>query len=171
MNLLLVQKEGVDLYKTLLASETSRRILRFYRPDRVDYGIFIKSGTLGSVLSLVSELNWYIRRYVSIVLLEISEDLYCTLSFAQDIYEREQKPNISKDGHKIVGMKNGSLSGEIWVEAGSSKEKYPDVTDNMDYVLEVLCSEWEISCDSISPEMSKTDKTEIKSESEESKLT
>ena len=171
MNLLLVRKEGVDLYRTLLASETSRRILRFYRPDRVDCGVFIKSGTLGSALSLVSELKWYIRRYISIVLLEISGNLYCTLSFAQDIYEREKKPHTSKNGHKIIGIKNGSLSGGMWIEAGSSKEDYPDFTDNMDYVLEVLCSEREISCDGILPKLSQRDEPEIIPESDESELT
>ena len=68
MNLLLIQKEGIDLFSTLLASETSRDILRFYRPERTDCGVVIPNSTLGGSLSLLSEIRWYIRRYVSSVL-------------------------------------------------------------------------------------------------------
>lgn len=38
MNLLMIQKEGTDLYRTLLDSETSREILRFIAPGKPNAG-------------------------------------------------------------------------------------------------------------------------------------
>lgn len=57
MNVLLIQPEGVDLYATLLKSETSREVLRFYQPDRLAYGVRVRTASLGSALALVSELG------------------------------------------------------------------------------------------------------------------
>jgi hypothetical protein len=34
MNILLIQRDGVDLHHTLFASETSRPVLRFYHPKK-----------------------------------------------------------------------------------------------------------------------------------------
>ena len=93
MNVLLIQPEGVDLYTTLLNSETSRDALRFYKPDRLEYGMRIRTASLGSALALVSELRWYIQRYVEEVLFEPEEDIFCSSSLAQQIYERDVKPH------------------------------------------------------------------------------
>ena len=74
MNILLIQREGTDLHHTLFASETSRLALRFYHPRKVPSGVYITVATLGSALSLVSELRWYIRRYVRETLFEVEKD-------------------------------------------------------------------------------------------------
>jgi hypothetical protein len=63
MNILLIQRDGVDLHHTLFASETSRMALRFYHPKKKPCGLCITVSTLGSALSLISELRWYLRRY------------------------------------------------------------------------------------------------------------
>ena len=60
MNILLVQREGIDLYHTFFASETSRLALRFYHPKKKPCGVLVTLSTLGSALSLVSEMRWYI---------------------------------------------------------------------------------------------------------------
>ena len=78
MNVLLIQPEGVDLYTTLLKSETSRGALRFYQPDRLEYGIRVRTASLGSALALASELRWYVQRYVEEVLFEPEKDIFCT---------------------------------------------------------------------------------------------
>ncbi|WOF15597.1 hypothetical protein F1737_02305 [Methanoplanus sp. FWC-SCC4] len=143
MNLLFVQKEGVLLYKTLVSSETSRNILRFYKPKETEYGIIIENATLGSALSLVSELKWYIRRYVSEILYEISPELYCSHKFALEIYERDIKLGETWDFSKLIGIKENIISDEIWMESHSSKEDYPDFVDSNDIVFEVWCSESE----------------------------
>ena len=86
MNILLIQRDGIDLHHTLFESETSRQVLRFYRPKKKSCGVLITCATLGSALSLVAELRWYIRRYVREPLFEIEPGIYCTQELAQDVY-------------------------------------------------------------------------------------
>jgi hypothetical protein len=86
MNVLFLQRPGVDLYETLLQSETSRNALRFYRPVAVPGGLSVTTATLGSALSLVSELRWYIRRYMEDVLFEFTAGMYCTRHLAREVY-------------------------------------------------------------------------------------
>ncbi|MDD3406819.1 MAG: DUF5804 family protein [Methanomicrobium sp.] len=145
MALLFIQKKGVDLYSTLLSSETSRGILRFYRPVKTEYGILIENATLGNALSLVSELNWYIRRYISDILFEISPDLYCTHAFALDIYSREKKMKETWNFTKLLGLKDGYVADILYIQPHSSKEDHPEFEDRTDLVFEVWCSEdeWE----------------------------
>jgi hypothetical protein len=88
MQILLFEREGTDLYSTLYDSETSRAMLRFYHPVRHPAGVEITTASLGSALSLVSELRWYIQRYVDEVLLTEDGAVYLTWSLAEIIYER-----------------------------------------------------------------------------------
>ena len=88
MKILLLEREGTDLYSTLYDSETSRAMLRFYHPVRHPAGVEITTVSLGSALSLVSELRWYIQRYVDEVLLTENGSFYLTWSLADSIYER-----------------------------------------------------------------------------------
>ena len=86
MQVLFVPKEAVTLYRELLSSETSRDALRFYRPVQTPAGVQISMASLGSALSLASDLRWYVRRYMRDVLFEISDGVYCTRALAQEIY-------------------------------------------------------------------------------------
>ena len=88
MNILLIEKEGTDLYSTLYDSDTSRAMLRFYHPVRHPVGVEILTASLGSALSLVSELRWYIQRYVDEVLLTEDGSVYLTRELADCVYER-----------------------------------------------------------------------------------
>ena len=88
MKILLVEREGTDLYGTLYDSETSRAMLRFYHPVRHPAGVEITTTSLGSALSLVSELRWYIQRYVEEVLLTEDGFVYLTWELADCVYER-----------------------------------------------------------------------------------
>lgn len=86
MNVLFLQKEGIDLYQVLIVSETSREALRFYHPRQAPGGISITMASLGSALSLVSDLRWYVKRYMRGVLFEVSEGVYCTHPLAKEVY-------------------------------------------------------------------------------------
>ena len=143
MNLIFIQKSGVDLYSILYTSETSRGILKFYRPVRLDYGVLIENMTLGSSLSLISEISWYVKRYMTEVLLELSPDLFCSHAFSTDIYTRNSKLKETWDYAKIIGIKNGEVLDELWISPHSSIEDYPKFCEAMDTVLEVWCSESE----------------------------
>ncbi|UUX93886.1 DUF5804 family protein [Methanoplanus endosymbiosus] len=140
MNLLLIQKEGIDLYQTLLASETSRDILRFYRPERVDCGVIIPNSTLGGSLSLLAEIRWYIRRYVVSVLFEVSPDIYCSEIFAGELYGRNLKLSDASENAGLIGIKDGFIYRKMRMETNSKKEDYPDFCGGCDRVLEVRYS-------------------------------
>lgn len=88
MEILFVPLEGVALYQTLLSSETSRNILQFYNPENLGYAVRIRTASLGTGLSLVSELRWYVRRYMREVLFEMGEGFFATYALAEEIYSR-----------------------------------------------------------------------------------
>ena len=88
MKILIIEREGSDLYTTLYDSDTSRAMLRFYHPVRHPVGVEITTASLGSALSLVSELRWYLQRYVDEVLFTEDGSVYLTRSLAEAVYER-----------------------------------------------------------------------------------
>jgi hypothetical protein len=89
MKILLVPKPGVDLYRTLYDSETSRAILRFYRPGRHPWGVEITVSSLGSAVSLISELRWYVQRYIQEVLIDVGEGVIISRALAREVYQRD----------------------------------------------------------------------------------
>ncbi|GAA5262632.1 DUF5804 family protein [Methanocalculus sp. MC3] len=89
MRVIFIPKPGIDLYQTFLQSETSRLILRFYAPKRFPGGgVEVPVATLGSGLSLASELRWYIRRYTRVFLMKTGDGHIISLGLAKEIYER-----------------------------------------------------------------------------------
>jgi Family of unknown function (DUF5804) len=89
MKVLLVPKPGVDLYRTLYDSETSRAILRFYRPGRHPWGVEITVSSLGSAVSLISELRWYVQRYIQEILIDVGEGVVISRALAREVYQRD----------------------------------------------------------------------------------
>ena len=88
MRLVCLQKSGVDLYRTLSESETSRNILRFYHPREEPFGISLDVSTVSSALSLTGELRWYIMRYIREVLIEDEEHgVFLTQALAREVYD------------------------------------------------------------------------------------
>ena len=88
MLLVCLQKPGVDLYRTLSESETSRHILRFYHPKEEPFGISLDVSTVSSALSLTGELRWYIMRYIREVLIEDEEHgVFLTQALAREAYD------------------------------------------------------------------------------------
>lgn len=117
MHLLLIPREGVDLFHTLFASETSREVLRFYRPRQSGCCVAIRVISLGAALSLAGELRWYLRRYVALALLEIEEGRYCTLDYATAIDHREVDPDTPPPDRRYLVVENGRIR-----EAGAGEE-------------------------------------------------
>lgn len=89
MRVIFIPKPGIDLYHTFIQSETSRLILRFYAPKRFPGGgIEVPVATLGSGLSLGSELRWYIRRYTREFLIQTGDGQILSHTLAREIFER-----------------------------------------------------------------------------------
>ena len=145
MNILLVQREGVDLYHTLFASETSRLVLRFYHPKKMPCGVSVTLSTLGSALSLVSEMRWYIRRYVREVLFEVSPGVFCTLRLAQDVYY--ERTSVLEPGwpfRRLYGFCKGHLISTVLMSPGSTLEEYHQEYIGIDLSIEIWCREDEL---------------------------
>lgn len=137
MKILLIASEGIDLYDTLSASETSRLTLRFYRPERRPCGVAITTGSLGSALSIVSELKWYVRRYVRDVLYELPHGAYATQALADEIYQRDVKIAPTWDLRLVYCFKGGSLVRKIPMEPSASPESMRAADDDYDTAIEV----------------------------------
>lgn len=156
MNILFLQRDGVDLHHVLFSSETSRLALRFYHPKKLSCGVVVTCATLGSALSLVAELRWYIRRYVREVLFGIEEGIFCTHQLAQDVYyERAIVLGADWKFRRLYGFKNGQLVSAVVMSPGAVPEEYQQDIIGVDTTIEVWCREDEvedISLDDQEPE-------------------
>jgi hypothetical protein len=139
MRLLFLPKEGLDLFQTLLDSETSRRVLRFYHPRRSPFGVAVEVATLSSGLSLVSELRWYVRRYVSGALFEVAPGRYATLALASQVYYgRELRLHEPWDVRHLLVARGGQVE-RIGLERGEEAT----APDGADEVLEI----WDVAAE------------------------
>jgi hypothetical protein len=142
MNILLIQREGTDLHHTLFSSETSRMVLRFYHPLKKPCGVYIHCATLGSALSLVAELRWYIRRYVREPLFEWEQGIYFTHQLAQDVYyERTAVLGPGWQYRKLYGFRGSRLVSTVPMAPGSTIDEYHQEYIGADHTIEIWCTE------------------------------
>ncbi|MBR4987534.1 MAG: hypothetical protein IKY81_02595 [Methanocorpusculum sp.] len=110
MQAVCIAKPGVNLLQTLTDSETSRHILRFYRPEDMKYGIRVNVSAVSSALALFSELRWYLLRYTVISLIEDTEHgVYLTRELAGKVYEERsvQLGDTWEFAFRVAVMENG----------------------------------------------------------------
>ncbi len=141
MKVLLLERPGLDLYHTLLESETSRQILRFYHPKKRPCGLSVIVASIGSALSLAGELKWYRQRYMREILFELSPRVFCTHALAKEIYyERDATILPEWEVRKIYGFRDGKLLSDLIMDAGTKLADYQDTTFGMvDTLIEVWC--------------------------------
>jgi hypothetical protein len=145
MNILLIQRDGVDLHHTLFASETSRMALRFYHPKKKPCGLCITVSTLGSALSLISELRWYLRRYVKETLFEVKAGTYCTYTLAQDVYyERTSVLGPDWPFRRLYGFRDGKLLSRVVMSSGSTIPEYHQEYAGIETSIVCWCTENEV---------------------------
>jgi hypothetical protein len=145
MNVFFLQRGGTNLFHTLLASETSRRVLRFYHPEMRSGGVTLSMASLGSGLALAGELRWYIRRYMQDVLFEVSDKVYCTLALAREVYY-DRESTIDKDWpfRRLYVIRDGYL---VSADPLMTRETADDTgagPDNISRFI-VLCTEQEFN--------------------------
>ena len=142
MNILLIQRDGTDLHHTLFSSETSRMVLRFYHRLKKPCGVYISCASLGSALSLVAELRWYIRRYVREPLFELEPGIYGTHQLAQDVYyERTAVLGPVWKYRKLYSFKDGKIISSVPMSAGSTPGEYHQEYIGADRSIEIWCTE------------------------------
>jgi hypothetical protein len=145
MNIILIQREGIDLHHTLFASETSRLVLRFYHPKKKTCGVSIHCATLSSALSLVAELRWYMRRYVREPLFELEPGIYFTHQLAQDVYyERTAVLGPGWPYRKLYGFKDGKVTSSVPMSPGSTIDEYHQEYIGIEKTIEIWCTQDEV---------------------------
>lgn len=145
MNILLIQREGIDLHHTLFSSETSRLALRFYHPKKLPCGVYISCAALSSALALVAELRWYIRRYVREPVFELEPGIYFTYQLAQDVYyERTVVLGPGWKFRKLYGFRDGKLVSSLPMSDGATVDEYHQEYAGITHTLEIWCAEDEV---------------------------
>jgi hypothetical protein len=142
VKILFIGKDEVDLFETLMNSETSRIILRFYEPRRYSCGVLISVSSLGIALSLVSELRWYVRRYMDEVLFEVQDGIFATYTLAREVYERGIRMNGEGIRRSLYGVRNGRIHRTASPGPNASTQPSEELS-SMDEVLEVWSLEKE----------------------------
>lgn len=137
MRVLFLPRGNVDLYAILQASETSRGILQFYEPRNLLYGVEITATSLGTALSLVSELRWYIRRYMRKVLFALQDEIYGTLDLAREIYDRDIPLSTEWPYRDLYVITRGRLSAILELPEGMDKISFLSDADPEALFLEV----------------------------------
>jgi hypothetical protein len=153
MNIILIQRDGIDLHHTLFSSETSRMVLRFYHPQKRSCGVYITCATLGSALSLVAELRWYVRRYVREPLFELEPGIYFTHQLAQDVYyERTAVLGPHWKYRKLYSFKDGKIVSSVPMSPGSTPGEYHQEYIGADHSIEIWCTEDDVDEGELLPE-------------------
>ncbi len=141
MRITFFAKENLNLYNILVSSETSRDALKFYRPTEEIYGITLITGSLGSSLALISELRWYIRRYVEEAVLQISPEIHCTPLLAQRfLYDKDISVQPEWPLRKAYIIEGRKITKRI---ALNRNENLPLPSEGS-LVFEVWCTEEEL---------------------------
>jgi hypothetical protein len=101
--------------------------------------------TLGSALSLISELRWYLRRYVKETLFEVKAGTYCTHTLAQDVYyERTSVLGPDWPFRRLYGFRDGKLLSRVVMSPGSTIQEYHQEYAGIDESIECWCTEDEV---------------------------
>lgn len=129
MRLVCIAKPGIDLYRVLSDSETSRHILRFYHPKETPWGVTLEVATVSSGLALASELRWYIMRYMTEFLFENAEhSVYLTRDLAREVYETRS----------AALFEGWNISFRVVVLANGTSARVPDGVADPDGVVQIF---------------------------------
>ncbi|MBN1167018.1 MAG: hypothetical protein JXA44_07790 [Methanospirillaceae archaeon] len=102
MNLILIARDGIDLYETLANSETSFHAIRFYEPDNLGFGVGITVPSTAGAFSLISDLRYYTRRFVQEVLFGLYPPCFCSELLAEEIYLQRTGPGKTPWPYRLL---------------------------------------------------------------------
>jgi hypothetical protein len=99
--------------------------------------VVVRVSSLGSAISLASELKWYIARYMQDVLFEVNGDIYCTWSLARQVSERDVRLLAPWEIRILYGFRGGQVSGTVLMEPDTTQEPYLAQLGETEKILEV----------------------------------
>ncbi|HWQ67602.1 MAG TPA: hypothetical protein VN372_12140 [Methanospirillum sp.] len=86
MNILLISRPEISLYRELRQSETAWDAIRFYDPIIVPMGVFIPVSTFAGAITLASDLRYFLRKYTVDHLFQLRQSIYCTAGLSRSRY-------------------------------------------------------------------------------------
>lgn len=134
----LVGADDIELRYELVSRETSREALATYdlrEPYR--NAVALETVSLGSAVSLMNDLNWYLVRFVDEALVlepSVSDDEWLSRELAEAIRDAEVDPEDSDRFLKVFGIADGELLEPMFVaRTGRDLPEYDlhDVEDTL----------------------------------------
>jgi hypothetical protein len=104
----LLGDDGVNLQYELLSRETSRNALATYDlREPYDNAVALETVSLGSAVSLLNDLNWYLVRFAEDVLVlepSVSEEEWLSRDVAAAVRDNDLTPEETERFLKIYGV-------------------------------------------------------------------
>jgi len=102
-----------NLQVELMGYETARKALAQYDFEQpFENSVAVRTVSLGSAVSLLNDLNWYLVRLVDLALIQepsISEDEWLTRNLARQVRDGDVRPEETDEYRAIYGLENGRL--------------------------------------------------------------
>lgn len=102
-----------NLRVELMGYETARKALAQYEFETpFENSVAVQTLSLGSAVSLLNDLNWYLVRLVDLSLVQepsISEDEWLTRDLARQVRDGDVRPEETDEYRAIYGLENGRL--------------------------------------------------------------
>lgn len=142
----LVGAEDVNLQYELMASETARGALSSYDiSDPWENTVAVSTVSLGAAISLLNDLNWYVVRYASDVILfdeSVSDSAWFSVELARTIREQDRDPVDTGDLLKVYGVDDGHLVEPMYVQRAAGRVPSYDLRE-VDDTVPVMITEAE----------------------------
>ncbi|MDY6779732.1 MAG: DUF5804 family protein [Halobacteria archaeon] len=129
----IVGDDDYDIRHELLSSATSSQALATYEflETPIENAVELETATLGSALSLLNDLDWYLTRYadwVEVLEPSVSDDEWLSRDLATRLYERDLEPEETRGFYAVRGVKDGESLEPLYTR-GSPSEYDLDETD------------------------------------------
>jgi hypothetical protein len=135
----LVGPPDVEVRQELLSRETARAALSTYAIDRpFENSLAVETMSLGSAVSLLNDLNWYLVRFVDLALVRepsVSETEWLSRELATAIREGEVDPAETGDLLAVYGLQGDRLVDPMYLSRIDGEIPEYDLLDVDDTVV------------------------------------
>lgn len=109
----MIGDEDVNLQVEIMGYETARKALAQYDFEHpFENSLAVDTISLGSAVSLLNDLNWYLVRLVDLPLIQepsISTDEWLSRNLARQVRDGDVRPEETDEYRAIYGLENGRL--------------------------------------------------------------
>jgi hypothetical protein len=135
----LVGPPAVDVRQALLSRETARAALSTYAIDRpFENSLAVETLSLGSAVSLLNDLNWYLVRFVDLALVRepsVSESEWLSRELATAVRDGRVEPGDTGDLLAVYGLQGDRLVEPMYLSRIDGEIPEYDLLDVDDTVV------------------------------------